>query len=269
VVGKKQFTEGTFWLHSTVSGNGSRRIFAFHGFGQDGSVYRAFHRLLDHSHQLHSFDLPFHGQSDVPMRREGINRDQFREFFRDYFEANAISSFTLIGFSIGAKFALNLVHNFPDKIERLILIAPDGLKINFWYNMATNTMISRRVFRYFMEHPGLFLKFADILTTTRLIHPAVSRFAKSQMEDDRNRKLIYNSWVNFRTLNLDISGLGKTIEQHRIPVEIFLGEKDRLIDAGAIRPLVREIPQALVHMLPAGHSRLIEDTAEYYEREGF
>jgi pimeloyl-ACP methyl ester carboxylesterase len=153
-------------------------------------------------------------------------------------------------------------------IERLILIAPDGLKINFWYDMATNSWLSRRIFRYCMEHPDLFLNFADMLTATRLIHPSVSRFVKSQMEDDHNRQLIYDSWVSFRTLNLNIHELGTIIGQHRIPVEIFLGEKDRVIDAGSIRPLVREFPNTRLHILPGGHTRLIEDTVTFYEREG-
>jgi hypothetical protein len=89
------------------------------------------------------------------------------------------------------------------------------------------------------------------------------------VEDDRNRKLIYDSWVNFRTLNLDIRELGRMILKHEIPVEIFLGEKDRLINTSAIKPLIREFPHAKVHMLPTGHSRLIEDTAAFYEKYGF
>jgi hypothetical protein len=158
------------------------------------------------------------------MRREGINRDHFRDFFRDYFEAN---DFLIYAYRVQhwGKVCPESRSFFPGKIERLILIAPDGLKINFWYNMATNTWLSRRVFRYFMEHPGLFLKFADMLTATRLIHPAVSRFAKSQMEDDRNRQLIYNSWVNFRTLNLDISRAGEDNRTAQDPGRNFPGRK--------------------------------------------
>ncbi|MBS0000883.1 MAG: alpha/beta hydrolase [Cyclobacteriaceae bacterium] len=266
---KMQFSERSFRLFASVTGNGSRKIIAFHGFGQDNSVFRIFHKITDHSYQLHSFDLPFHGKSSMPIRKGGLDKDQFRDFFLDYFQSTAISSFTLIGFSIGAKFALNLVHFFPERIDRLILIAPDGLKINFWYHMATNTWFSRHVFRYFMQHPVIFMKFADMLTVTRLIHPSVSRFAKSQMEDDRIRQLIYDSWVNYRTLNLDIRDMGKVIDRHRIPVEIFLGEKDRVISADAVKPLIREFHHVKVHMLPVGHTRLIEDTAEFYEREGF
>lgn len=258
-----------FRLQVSRYGEGSRAILAFHGFGQDSSVYREFEKIIDSTYRIHSFDLPFHGNSRMDLSEDGIGREMLRDFFTDYFRTNGITSYVLVGYSIGAKFVLNLVNFFPEMVERLILIAPDGLRINFWYRMATGTALSRRVFRFFMQHPGLFLKFSDLLVYLKLIHPSVGRFAKSQMSDEQNRQLIYDSWVNYRTLNLDIRKLGKVIGHHQIPVEIFLGEKDRLISADAVRPLIREFPHVQVHMLPVGHSRLIEDTCEYYQKEGF
>jgi len=258
-----------FRLHVSKYGEGNRAILAFHGFGQDSSVYRVFERIIDSTYQIHSFDLPFHGRSNMKLSEDGIGREILQEFFADYFRTNRITSFTLVGYSIGAKFVLNLVNFFPGMVERMILIAPDGLRINFWYRMATGTALSRRIFRFFMQHPGLFLKFSDLLVYMKLIHPSVGRFAKSQMSDEHTRQLIYNSWVNYRTLNLNIRELGKVIRHHKIPVEIFLGEKDRLISADAVRPLIREFPHVRVHILPVGHSRLIEDTSEYYQKEGF
>lgn len=258
-----------FRMHVSRYGNGNLAMLAFHGFGQTGSVYQVFEKILGPSYQIHAFDLPFHGQSRMSKFEDGISKEKLRDFFEEYIQANNLTSFILVGYSIGAKFTLNLVNFFPEKIERLILIAPDGLRINFWYQLATSTYISRRIFRFFMQHPGIFLKFADLLTFSKLIHPSVGRFAKSQMADDQIRQMIYYSWVNYRTLNLDIKKLGKVIDQHKIPSEIFLGEKDRVISADAVKPLIREFHHIQVHILPVGHSRLIEDTAEYYEKEGF
>jgi pimeloyl-ACP methyl ester carboxylesterase len=266
---KNKTISADFSMHSTIYGKGSHSILTFHGFGQDGSVYQAFEKVIDTGYRLHSFDLPYHGKSRIPVNTDGIESKALRDFFGAYFESEDIRSFILIGYSIGAKFALNLVKFFPEMVDRLILIAPDGLKINFWYRIATGTEFSRNVFRYLMQHPGIFLKFGDLLSFFRLIHPAVNRFVKSQVADRASRELIYDSWVNFRTLNINIREIGKLIETHRIPVDIILGEKDRLIDAEAIRPLIRELPMARIKMLPVGHYRLIEDTAEYFMKEGF
>ncbi len=259
----------TFRLHVSRYGRGNQAILAFHGFGQEGSVYQVFEKIVNPIYQIHAFDLPFHGKSKMSLLEDGVGRKALRDFFEDYFQSNDISSFILMGYSIGAKFTLNLVNFFPERINRLILIAPDGLRINFWYSLATGSFLSRKIFRYFMQHPAMFLKFADLLTFLKLIHPSVGRFAKSQMSVDQNRRLIYDSWVNYRTLNLDIKELGQVIDRFKIPAEIFLGEKDRVISVDAVRPLIREFHHIRVHILPVGHSRLIEDTAEYYEKEGF
>jgi len=266
---QKQSPGRSFGMHVSIYGEGPGKILAFHGFGQDSTHFGVFEEVIGSTHQLHSFDLPYHGKSRNPIKTDGIEKDALRNFFTGYFRSNKITSFVLVGYSIGAKFALNLVHFFPDMIDRLILIAPDGLKINFWYRMATGTHFSRRIFKYFMEHPAIFLKFTGLLSFFKLLHPSVSRFVKSQVADPDTRKLIYNAWVNYRTLNLDIRILGKKIEKHKIPVEIILGEKDRVISAEAVRPLIREFPYANVHILPVGHHRLIKDAAEYYRNEGF
>jgi len=268
-VRQKRSDANPFSMHVSRFGKGDRTILAFHGFGQDGSVYQEFERIVGRIYQIHAFDLPFHGKSGMDLLEDGIGRTILRDFFERYFQSHMISSFILMGYSIGAKFTLNLVNFFPERVERLILIAPDGLRINFWYRAATGSLLSRKVFRFFMQHPGIFIKFTDLLTFLKLIHPSVGRFAKSQMSDGKNRQLIYDSWVNYRTLNLDIRRLGHVIDAHKIPVEIFLGEKDRVISADAVRPLIREFHHVKVHMLPVGHSRLIEDTAEYYLKEGF
>jgi pimeloyl-ACP methyl ester carboxylesterase len=268
-VKQKRSDSNPFKLHVSRFGNGDQPILAFHGFGQEGSVYREFEKIVDGTFQIHAFDLPFHGKSSMNLVETGVNKELLKDFFEAYFKLNGISSFILVGYSIGAKFTLNLVNFFPEKVNRLILIAPDGLRINFWYRLATGTSISRRIFRFFMEHPGLFVKFTDLLAFLKLIHPSVGRFAKSQMSDKQNRQLIYDSWVNYRTLNIDIHQLGKVIDLYQIPVEIFLGEKDRVISTDAVKPLIREFHHIKVHVLPVGHSRLIEDTAAYYKREGF
>lgn len=266
---QEKYSSIPFRLHAASYGHGQQIILAFHGFGQDRSVYQVFDRIVRFTHKLHSFDLPFHGKSQTSLFKEDINKDALKDFFQEYFKINNISYFTLIGYSIGAKFALNLVNFFPEQIERLILIAPDGLKINFWYRLATGTSVSRSLFHYIVRHPGIFYKLADVLTQLKLLHPSVSRFAKSQMADEKKRLLVYNSWVNFRTLNLDIKEIGQTIKKFKIPVEIFLGEKDQVINPESLKPLIKEFSQVQVHMLPAGHFRLVEDTAAYFEKEGF
>jgi hypothetical protein len=47
----------------------------------------------------------------------------------------------------------------PEQIEKLVLLAPDGLKVNFWYWLATQTWLGKNSFCFTMKHPGWFFVF--------------------------------------------------------------------------------------------------------------
>ncbi len=258
-----------FKLHFHPYGKGPETAVAFHGFGQDGTYYNVFEEFLGEKYTLYSFDLPFHGKSLQDGYDKDIRQEDLKIFFSTFFEEKGIDRFTVIGYSIGAKFALNLLELFPGKVGKVWLIAPDGLKINFWYRLATGNPFFRKIFRITVDQPGFFLSLTDFIEKTGLLHSSVTRFAKSQMEDEEQRNLVYRSWIHFRKLNLNIRELGRKINDYQIPVRIFIGEKDRIIEEKAVRKLARLLTRVELVKLPAGHHRLIDDTAEYLIEEGF
>lgn len=261
--------ETKFRLSSRLYGHGDKVIIAFHGFGQESSRYSVYEEWLGDRYTIHSFDLPFHGENQDRTFLPAITPDMLKDWFGDYLHSNDIRFFTTIGFSIGAKFALNLAHLFPDKTNRIILIAPDGLKINFWYHLATGNMVTRKIFKYVVDHPGFFFRFTDLMSTLKIIHPSVNRFAKSQMGEKQQRDKVYETWTKFRKMNIDIRKLGRIIRTHQISVEVILGEKDRIIRYKDLKPLLAHLPDAKVISIPSGHHKLIEESAEYYRENGF
>jgi pimeloyl-ACP methyl ester carboxylesterase len=80
---------------------------------------------------------------------------------------------TLLGFSLGARIALTLYEANPEKVERLVLLAPDGLKVNFWYWLATQTWIGNKLFACTMQHPGWFLLFLKLLNKLKLVNSSI------------------------------------------------------------------------------------------------
>ncbi len=256
--------QSTFHLHHRSYGSGSGVIIAFHGFGEDAGRYEIFSDRPGNAFTIHSFDLPYHGRDSGRKEQVVITPDHLRSFFTGFFTAHSVHTFTLIGYSIGAKFALNLIQLFPGKIDKVILIAPDGLRINFWYRLATGTILTRALFKWVIYHPAFFFRLAGWLEATRLVHGSVVRFAKSQMGDQEKREQVYYSWTSFRRLNLDLSKLSKCLSEYHIPVDILLGDKDRIIRFKDLKPLLRSLPAPNVIRLPVGHQRLVEEAALYY-----
>jgi hypothetical protein len=142
-------------------------------------------------------------------------------------------------------------------------MAPEGIRVNFWYRFATGTLLTRFLFRYTVNDPWI-ISFL-IYCSDRLgwMHPKVLRFARSQTGEKARREQLYLSWVVFRKLKYPNRQLAHWINQSGVHLIVFLGDTDRMIMIGDVMPLVKRIPRAEVITLPSGHTRLIEETGKY------
>jgi pimeloyl-ACP methyl ester carboxylesterase len=263
----KEYTPSSLSLSYIKIGRGSKSAIAFHGFGQDSSHYACFESVLGKEYTLYSFDLPWHGMQNIEKTENPVDLNALRSFFLDFLELNNISQYTSIGFSIGAKMSLSLLNLFPEKTERLLLIAPDGFRTNIWYKLATGTRTTRSLFKYFTYNPDFFFRFSDTMVRLKLVHPGVSRFARSQMNSTTKREKVYYTWMFFRELRFNKKLILKTLVENEIPVSIFLGSEDKIIKADQFK-FLSEAPQinCKIIILKAGHNNLIEETARYLEQ---
>ncbi|MGD9329190.1 MAG: alpha/beta hydrolase [Cyclobacteriaceae bacterium] len=246
-------------------GKGNKTALAFHGFGQDNSYYKPFESTFGDKYTIYCFNLPFHGDDNTPKSEIPAAKDTIKDFFGKFLDGNNISGFSNIGFSIGAKISLMLVELFPEKIEELILIAPDGFRTNVWYKVGTGSKLTRSLFKYFVNHPGYLFRFSDSLASLGLVHPGVLRFAKSQMNTTEKRERVYYTWMFFRKLGIKKSRIINLLIVHKIPVFVFLGKEDKIIREKHFSFLKDKRIDLRITMLDAGHNDLIKDTALYLE----
>ena len=248
-------------------GNGKKNALAFHGFGQDNSYYEPFEKIFGDEYTIYSFNLPFHGNDNTSKSGIPATKSSLRNFFNDFLKRNGITRFTNIGFSIGAKISISLLELFPEKNEELILIAPDGFKSNIWYSLGTGSMLTRSLFKYFVNHPDSLFRFSDSMVSLRLVHPGVNRFAKSQMNTIEKREKVYYTWMFFRKLNLRKNQIVNILIRHQIPIRVFLGKEDNIILEKHFRFLKdNNRIDSNITVLEAGHNDLIKETASYLER---
>ena len=83
---------------------------------------------------------------------------------------------TLLGFSLGGRIAFSLYQAQPETIEKIILLAPDGLKVNFWYWLSTQTLIGNNLFAFTMKYPGWFLGFLKMANKLKLVNASIFKF---------------------------------------------------------------------------------------------
>jgi pimeloyl-ACP methyl ester carboxylesterase len=150
-------------LHYLKYLGGEKIMLAFHGYGQDAQVFHEISTYLTNGYTVYSFDLFFHGRSTWNKTKGEFSKNELETIFNMFLGKENISEFSVMAFSLGGKTALCLAELYPEKIEKLILIAPDGIKTSFWYNLATYPGPIRSLFRYIIFSPKLFFQLASLL----------------------------------------------------------------------------------------------------------
>jgi pimeloyl-ACP methyl ester carboxylesterase len=117
----------------------------------------------------------------------------------------------------------------PDKIKRVVLLAPDGLKVNFWYWLSTQTWIGNRLFAFTMKHPGWFLGFLKILNKLRLVNASIFKFVNYYIGDKEVRRLLYARWTTLRKFKPRLKKIKPLIRENNTVVHLLYGMHDRII----------------------------------------
>jgi pimeloyl-ACP methyl ester carboxylesterase len=248
-------------LHYRVIGNGSRAMLAFHGYGQSSAYYHPMEQALGKDYTIYAFDLFFHGPSHLHKRDMPLRKDFLRELIEHFLRRQHLERFSLMGFSMGGKFALTLVECMPVRIEELFLIAPDGIKTSFWYNIATYPGWLQQLFKRTVVKPELFFGLLRMLDKYNMVHPSLLRFAHYQMDSTSKRLRVYRSWVGFRELNFDIRKIVQLLNTHQVGVTMFLGEYDEIISPRRVSVFVDALDKGELVLLKTGHSYLLQDVA--------
>ncbi|HYM94453.1 MAG TPA: alpha/beta hydrolase [Chitinophagaceae bacterium] len=228
-----------FWLVETHSlsykdsdicyyrfGNGPKAALCFHGYGEDALSFFFLEKFIGNEYSLYAIDLPFHGKTQW---NEGpdFSVDELQKIIDGIVPQN--EKLTLIGFSLGGRVALSLFQKMPLRIDKILLLAPDGLKINPWYWLATQTRLGNRFFSFTMKYPGWFFLFLRLLNNFDLANSSIFKFVKYYIDNKEVRMQLYNRWTSLRKLKPDLKQIKFFILQYKTPVRLIYGKHDRII----------------------------------------
>jgi pimeloyl-ACP methyl ester carboxylesterase len=217
-------------IHYAWFGTGPNIILCLHGYGESQQSYHFLENHLPTSYSAMAIDFPFHGETKW---NEGLSftTDDLLGIIETIRAKHAVGSgrFTLLGFSMGGRLALQLLQQIPEQIEKMILLAPDGLKVNFWYWLSTQTYIGNRLFSYTMKDPQWFFFLLAISNRLRLINQSVFKFIRYYLHDSTARQLLYDRWTCLQSIRPDLALIKKIIRTQQKPVHLLYGQYDRII----------------------------------------
>ena len=245
-------------------GTGPATFICFHGYGEDSSSFEFLDKHVGNQYTFYAIDLPFHGKTEW---REGLNftTNDLVEIVNNIHlkETSRLptpnSRLSLLGFSMGGRVALSLYQCRPETIGKLVLLAPEGLKMNFWHWLATRTWVGNKFFAFTMKHPGWFFGFLKLLNKIGLVNASIFKFVNHYIGDNEVRNLLYKRWTSHRKLKPGIKKIKKAIREQHTAVRLLYGKHDRIIRypvAERFRKGIEE--QSILTVILSGHQVLDE-----------
>lgn len=252
-------------LEYKVFGEGMETLFMFHGFDNDAEDFKCFAPAFGERFKMVSVNLFHHGKShaDLPSDSGVFSDEDLRQVFNSFLNKFGASRCSLLGFSLGGRICLKLIELFPERIDRVILLAPDGLAISPWYKFVTRNYAGRRLFARSVKDPSRFLTIAMLARKLRLVGEKQYKFALAHFNSKEKRLKVYNVWMIFRHILPDLKTVKSNILNQGIYVDVFFGQRDAIIRSSLGKSFQKEIENnCTIHVLDAGHNLIKPVIAE-------
>lgn len=248
-------------LHFITAGVAGDPLILIHGLMDSTYSWTKNIDVLAQTHRVWAIDLIGFGfSSRMTARRYSLKYSA--RTVREFMDAQGIERATLIGHSLGGAVALQTAHDFPERVARLVLIAPG----TFWVGQIPT------VANWAARVPAVPRALASISTTSPRIRLASFRHALGNpafMDEVQTSALVQTTQVKGSTDALvamaasprdsDLPAGLAAIDQ---PTLILHGDKDGTVPVRHAERHARAMPNARTIILEgAGHIPHIEQPA--------
>ena len=244
-------------------GQGPQVVLCFHGYGESARSFIFLEKYLGSDYTFIAINLPYHEGSgwNEPYP---FTPAHLLEVVEGIFSQAGIApaTFLLLGYSMGGRVAMTIADRYPQKVSKLCLVAPDGLHLNFWYWLSTQTRAGNALFRFTMRHPGWFMGMVKTAHRLHLLNTSVGKFLASYIGDPAVRQELYDRWTCMRKFKPRLVHLQEQVRRQPIPMQMLFGKYDRIIIAARGQQFAQTTgPHCQVTVLQAGHQLLQEKFA--------
>ncbi len=243
-------------LHLRDSGpKGAPAVVLLHGFGSSLDTWDAWAARLSERYRVIRFDLPGFGLTGTDPTGDYSDRRAV-EIVVAVLDRLGIARATLIGNSMGGKIAWKAAAAYPDRVEGLVLISPDGFASpGFAYGVPAKVPPLLRLLPYTLPKAMLRANLAPAYgDPARLTDTIVTRYWDMMRAPGVRRALID------RVPQTVLENPEPALRRIVIPVLILWGRKDGMIPYRNAADYQRDLRSAqLVSFAELGHVPQEED----------
>ena len=256
---KGDISVGTEKLHYISLGSGSRLLLAFHGYANDATIFSPLEKYLQNDYTIISFNLPHHGSST--WGNTMLTKQHLVEIVEKLKKEYSVNKISLIGYSLGGRICFTILELMPATIDRVTLLASDGLAVNFYYHFFTRNWIGKKLFRHMLTKPTIYFKLMDWLKNRNLVNTSRHRFVMQSLGTPENRNFLLRVWPGLSDLIPDPAKLKAAILQYHIPVTIFMGAHDKIMPPALAEKFKTGLDTVQLYILDKGHRIFDNETA--------
>ena len=252
-----------------TAGDTGPNVVLIHGVGRFLEEWRPSFDAIAAHYRVYALDLPGHGHTDKPLSASYRLADLAR-FVNDFMVALDISPVHVVGHSLGGGIALQLTLQFPDAVDRLVLVCSAGLgkeatlvlritAVPVLGEILTRPSLkgTRRLLKEFVKDPA-FLTDAFVDLSYRMA--ALPGAQQAVLKTLRSAGNLFGQYDD--TYRPIVDNLG-SIES---PVLIIWGRQDRVLPVAHGQAAVKELPNASLKILEdCGHLPMLEQTQKFNE----
>lgn len=253
-------------LFAETFGNGPEPLLAFHGFGQHAGIWRVFEEVLSEKFTVYAFEHFHHGRSFYPPNKRKsapFSPDTWKGLMETFLTQQRIDTFSLMGYSLGGKTALQTLEMFPEQVNRLLLLAPDGVMESGWYRFVSRNPAGEFLYKSVINRPEVLFGVMKGMTRLGVVSEKEYKFATGQLDSEEKRKLVYYTWRSYALLRPHLATIKQIINRRRIPAHILTGKYDTVLNPRIGRVFIEGLHEGCRHIeLKASHDLLRHKTAE-------
>lgn len=219
-------------IYFQVSGVG-KPVILIHGLAGSTRWWASTRELLAEHFRVYAIDLISFGATNS---RRSFVLDQAAAFLAAWLERIGVERANVVGHSMGGIIAADLAAAYPDRVDRLVLVAPATLPLNFGYPRAMLGLLRTM--------PGISPRFVPILIADGIRAGPLA---------------LWNA-----TRQILTADLRDRFCQIRAPTLLIWGERDRLVPVTVGSQLLHDVPHAkLLVMAGAGHVPMWDQPVEF------
>jgi pimeloyl-ACP methyl ester carboxylesterase len=241
---------GDWRLHVRATGsNDAPAVILIHGFGASLQTWDAWVAGLSRTHRVICFDLPGSGLS-LPDPAANYTDARTIELLLALLDRLGLQRASIIGHSIGGRIAWTFAAKHPERIDRLVLVSPDGFASpGFEYGKAPEVPGFLGLMRYVLPKPLLRMSLTPAYADPKFLSDALVDRYDDLIRAPGARQALLDRMR--QTVLVDPRPLLASIQA---PTLLVWGERDAMIPLANSAEYLKTLPNARLVAIPtAGH----------------